>query len=564
MRGYGKLNATLTGELADFPAIDVEDCEREINSFFKAYVFYKTERTGRHYWTSCCFKKGYMGESRLRTDRELQFLQASHNERGACPFCGRVITYKCTGRLAKKKNLLEYQPVVILKAKNGDIYACAYWAMKDYYKLDMRPKVLATSAYHFHAGTDGMGFAVQYSHCYSGLNTVSVVGTYKTTDRHISEPLTDHGYVAYYVIGLSEISKSNFKYCLYKELEEKSGSYKFNMMRLLTVASLYPDKVEMLRKSGLDFIVDDLVQRGCKDSAFFNWEAKSYKTAFKVTKQELRSARELGIDSDTLSRYMKLRRAVPLEALAEIDKGLHYHKSEFYTMCRNNGERVKKDWKYIKKQSALIEDHAGRPSICNSYIYWRDCLQMGEKLGWDTNDDAVRHPSNIQAAHDRALEEMLAKEQREREEAEMKRLHKLRELEESRRDILEKRKRKYNISVDGYIIRVAESGEEILREGKILKHCVGGYAERHLQGATTILFLRRTAEPQVPLYTIEMNNNILVQIRGYRNDVGVEESPRDTMAWLLDPWLAWLKVGSKRDKNGEPKIKIIRKELKTA
>lgn len=133
MNYYGKLQATLSGELADFPAINVPECEREINSFFKAYIFYKNKGNGRLYWTSCCLKEGYIGESRLRTDTELQFIQASHNERGICPFCGRAVTYKCTGRLGKKKNLIEYQPVVILKAEGGDIYARAYWACKDYY-----------------------------------------------------------------------------------------------------------------------------------------------------------------------------------------------------------------------------------------------------------------------------------------------------------------------------------------------------------------------------------------------------------------------------------------------
>ena len=30
----------------------------------------------------------------------------------------------------------------------------------------------------------------------------------------------------------------------------------------------------------------------------------------------------------------------------------------------------------------------------------------------------------------------------------------------------------------------------IKREGRVLDHCVGGYADRHMKGVTTILFLR--------------------------------------------------------------------------
>ena len=568
MEYYRKLEATLPGELADFPDIDVSECEREINSFFKAYMFYRNENGGRYYQTSCCLKSGYMGESRLHTDRELQFMQAAHNEMGICPFCGSVVTYKCIGRLGKKKNLLEYQPVVILKAKDGDIYARAFWTCKDYNELDMLPDVKLCAAYRFHAGINRRwGVAWQYSPGYGGIRTVTMAGKYKTTERPITEPLKDIGYVAYHVayhvVGLSEISESNFKYCCYKELEEKK-TLRANLMRLLTVASLYPDKVEMLRKSGLDFIVKDLVDNGRKDSAFFNWDAASYKTAFKVTKQELKLARELDIDSDDLTRYMKLHREVPLRTLDEISRFLKWWKTEFYTLCENGSQEIKKSWKYIKKQSEHIEGHDVRPSIYDSYIYWRDYLQMGSDLGWATREDAVRYPRNIQIAHDRAREELEAKRQREEEEAQMARLNKLRELEESRRDILNERKRKYNISAGGYFIRVAESGKEILNEGRALQHCVGGYAERHLRGDTTILFLRRVETPDKPLYTIEMNINRLMQIHGYRNDYGAAAKPREEMAWLIDPWLAWLEAGSKRDKNGQPKINIMREELKAA
>lgn len=564
MECYRKLEATLPGELAEFPAIDVPKCEREINRCFKAYMFYRNENGGRYYQTSCCLKSGYMGESRLHTDRELQFMQAAHNELGICPFCGSVVTYKCIGRLGKKKNLLEYQPVVILKAKDGDIYARAFWTCKDYNVLDMLPDVKLCAAYRFHAGINGRwGVAWQYFPGYGGIRTVTMAGKYKTTERPITEPLKDIGYVAYHVVGLSEISKSKFKYCCYKELEEKR-TLRANLMRLLTVASLYPDKVEMLRKSGLNFIVDDLVKYGRKNSAFFNWDAGNYKTAFKLTKDEIRRALELGVDSDVLSRYVKLRRKVSIETLAEIESMLFWDEQDFYDMCKNNSASIKKSWKYIKKQSLCIEDSKGKPSIHDSYRYWKDYLHMAAMLGWAANEEAVRYPHNIMAAHDRAVEETTAKLQREAEEAEMARLNKLRELEESRRDILKKRERKYNVSVDGYFIRVAESGEEILKEGRALQHCVGGYAERHLRGDTTILFLRRVEAPDRPLYTIEMQDNKLVQIHGYRNDAGVKVPPREEMAWLIDPWLDWLRNGSKRDKAGRPQINIIREELKAA
>ena len=78
-------------------------------------------------------------------------------------------------------------------------------------------------------------------------------------------------------------------------------------------------------------------------------------------------------------------------------------------------------------------------------------------------------------------------------------------------------------------------------------------------GQCTILFLRRCDAPDASLYTIEMRGNDLQQIHGYRNEHvhGTKmPDPQETMAWLLEPWLDWLKKGSPRDEDGTPKINI--------
>ena len=44
--------------------------------------------------------------------------------------------------------------------------------------------------------------------------------------------------------------------------------------------------------------------------------------------------------------------------------------------------------------------------------------------------------------------------------------------------------------------------KEIEDEGRILSHCVGGYAERHAMGKLSIMFLRKVSEPDKPYYTV--------------------------------------------------------------
>lgn len=98
-----------------------------------------------------------------------------------------------------------------------------------------------------------------------------------------------------------------------------------------------------------------------------------------------------------------------------------------------------------------------------------------------------------------------------------------------------------------------------MAEGKALKHCVGGYADRHIEGLVTILFLRDKRRPGRPLVTIEMCGNSIVQIHGWDDErTACKEnpkriSPRKIYEEFLDEWLDWLAAGSKR-KKGLPVI----------
>ena len=77
-----------------------------------------------------------------------------------------------------------------------------------------------------------------------------------------------------------------------------------------------------------------------------------------------------------------------------------------------------------------------------------------------------------------------------------------------------------------YLIRLPVDKNEIIKEGMELHHCVGGYAERHETGDTTIMFLRKKSEPDKPFYTIEVGIEVLTdtvselrisQIHGFGN-----------------------------------------------
>ena len=138
----------------------------------------------------------------------------------------------------------------------------------------------------------------------------------------------------------------------------------------------------------------------------------------------------------------------------------------------------------------------------------------------------------------------------------------------NRRRKLEKR---FCFTMDGLCILVPVSTEEIVLEGKTLHHCVGGYADRHVNGATTILFLRKQRTPGRSFLTIEVADDPgrvrIRQIHGYRNEnyAAYSVDPRKKYAPFLDAWLGWVNRGSKRDCNGAPILEEQKqKEVKTA
>lgn len=128
----------------------------------------------------------------------------------------------------------------------------------------------------------------------------------------------------------------------------------------------------------------------------------------------------------------------------------------------------------------------------------------------------IRTYEELVRAHDAAVElRRIEQEERQRLYA-MKMEERHKELEK-KMEKLDKERAALNYEEDEFIIRIPEKLSEIVTEGNALRHCVGGYTERHAMGNTTILFLRRKSEIDKPFYTIEVNRGNVVQIHGFGN-----------------------------------------------
>lgn len=94
------------------------------------------------------------------------------------------------------------------------------------------------------------------------------------------------------------------------------------------------------------------------------------------------------------------------------------------------------------------------------------------------------------------------------------------ELEEAYKPRYKKLCKKYKgYSYPGIQLVVPKNAESIIKEGKDLRICVGGYASRHCNGVTTILFIRKPSDLGKSWFTIEIDNaDHIVQCHGFKNE----------------------------------------------
>lgn len=184
---------------------------------------------------------------------------------------------------------------------------------------------------------------------------------------------------------------------------------------------------------------------------------------------------------------------------------------------------------YIRRQKA---ESYPKNKARTVYEQYEDYLSMAAALDKKLDDAMVHRPRELKRRHDELVEEnrkkqMMLAAERDRERAQ-KEAEKMREKYPGSEGILQEIRPKLEYANDTYRIMVPHNFFEITMEGAALHHCAGAterYFDRIVQRETYICFLRRTAEPEIPFYTIEVEpGGTIRQHRGYMDEEpGIEE-----------------------------------------
>lgn len=170
-------------------------------------------------------------------------------------------------------------------------------------------------------------------------------------------------------------------------------------------------------------------------------------------------------------------------------------------------------------------------------MLYQDYLGMRKKLGYDMTNSAYLFPRKLEAAHAKMVAECNKEECDRRMQEVNSRFRMIRKN-------YSKLRKRFFFQDDEYMIRPARDAGEIVMEGRILHHCVGGdnYLEKHDAGRSVILFLRHRQEPEVPYITVEVMAETL-EIRQWYGEHD-KKPDRDRMQKWMDVYATWLKCGN--------------------
>lgn len=297
------------------------------------------------------------------------------------------------------------------------------------------------------------------------------------------------------------------------------------------VATEFPI-IEMLEKAGADKIACDLAYwRGWRG---INRRAKKPWDFFGVTKERFWQAVRENRSGEFLRQCAREKRYgihMPEEMIEFLARVWDQPDPEIWKYST-----AVKYWNYIKKQ--IGEDMRTEHTVMQIH---NDYLQAVKDLELPLTNSIYLYPRDLLGKHD----EMIARRDTQMDDIKIrKKNQQFYRIEERYTRLL----KKYGYEKDGFIIRPAGSAGEIIEEGKILHHCVGGdnYLSKHDRGENYILFLRKADAPEKPWCTIEIRDRQIVQ--WYEK---YDKKPdKDIIDPLLEEYVKKIPDGRKRVKVG--------------
>lgn len=416
-----------------------------------------------------------------------------HKDIGKCARCGAVVERRAMGR--GRATLRETMNFAVFEGAGNIMRISCITAELTFKNDELEPQYEWWEITRYQLEPQK---AVQYRQVFDSFEQNY---TFIPKKRKPSEPNFARGGFycdsSYTLVNREALSNSFLKYI---DAEWDSENLPTLFIEWLCRYSEHP-QIEYFLHGGLHWIAEEIVHRRGLHGIRFNWKSNDLKKILRISKPELAYLQE--VDGYNYAEYIRFRRNIyhgnnPHETI-------RYHRA-FY----NSAELIQNIRKITGLSAKRIMDYSlKKQNKQGGYFFltcWRDYLDNCNKLEYDMKNEALIMPKDLWKEHDKVMK-----------------LFKLREdeiLAKRMAQLVEERREIEVMDMElGFLIRQPYSVKEIVAEGKALDHCVGGYAERHAEGITTIMFIRRISEPMEPFYTMEVSRDLEIkQCYGYKNN----------------------------------------------
>lgn len=231
---------------------------------------------------------------------------------------------------------------------------------------------------------------------------------------------------------------------------------------------------------------------------------------------------------------------IPEKQLRWLGANIHSPQDVSFALAKMSPAQIAN---YLEKQVAI-----SKLVVTNLINKWTDYLRMARLLHLDTDNEMIFRPKDLKARHAELVEIMNAQRdepERERIESEYPAVApncaRIRAL--------------YEWRGEHYLVTVPSGAADIMREGRLLKHCVGStdrYFDRIAEGESYIMFLRKASAPDTPWYTMEVEPGGKVrQLRTMGDEEGKDRSEAKA---ALRKWQAHVQKTLRDTKEGEREI----------
>lgn len=405
-----------------------------------------------------------------------------HNKKGRC-VCGRDVTYKAAGKI-KTLSVSWYSGECIQKI-NGGIVVREFDQYQYYRDADYtKPHIIQRENIRTMIMDDGTVKRYWY-------------GNYKNKKQRF---ILDKDYVPIYGTFYSNLTKKLYKRNL-KDLKKTAlknstvdlwETLPVSVTRYLAIERENP-AIEKLVRIGMFKLAEGLMKRN-GDKDLLRKDESELAKILKIDNARLKRLRAINGGIEHLQWYQKEKFIDTIwpDALIKDFGDAGFNSSEFHFL--DLPLSYVKIWNYLKRQQAITGE-----TLFQIKNTWMDYLYMAEKAKMDVKNERIWKPKDLQTAHNEVVL-LLQKGEMEKEAEKLEKkwpkvngnLPKLKKFEYADKD---------------FAVLAPENILDIVKEGRILKHCVHTcdfYFDRIQRDETYLFFLRRAGHMDVPWYTLEV------------------------------------------------------------